>query len=380
MNVFRWVAPSTTRTCDVIDSSTEEAFATIPLGTEVDVDAAVRAAAVAFPSWSQTTIAERKDYLDKLCDGIEERAEDLAHVISRELGMPIRLANLVQVGTPLGVAQSMVELADQIVFSETVPNDRDGGCTRIVREAYGVVSCITPWNYPLNQIATKVFPALLAGCTVVLKPSEVAPLDANILAEIFHEIGLPAGVFNLVHGSGVEVGEPMCTHPLVDMVSFTGSTRAGKRVAQLAASNIKKCKLELGGKSAHILLDDANIEKTVAKSMMTGLLINSGQTCSALTRLLVPRAKQAEVVAAAKKVAESTKIGDGSDQKAFMGPLISKRQQDTVRGFIERGIEEGATLVTGGTAMPNGFTKGYFVRPTVFSNVCAALKLPSSWR
>ena len=216
---------------------------------------------------------------------------------------------------------------------------------------------------------SQVWPAILAGCCVILKPSEVAPLDANILAEILHEIGLPAGVFNLVHGRGLPVGEPMCVHPKVDMVSFTGSTNAGKRVGQLAAQNIKKCKLELGGKSAHIVLDDADIGKTVGKSLFGGVFINSGQTCSALTRLLVPRQHQEAAAQAAKKAAEKVRVGPGTDPKAQMGPLSSKKQLNTVRSYIQKGIDEGATLVTGGTAAPSGMDTGFFVQPTVFKDV-----------
>eukprot|EP00039_Didymoeca_costata_P030948 m.32335 g.32335 ORF g.32335 m.32335 type:complete len:526 (+) comp8399_c0_seq1:139-1716(+) len=372
----QWVSPSSRGTMlDVVDPGTGHVVAQVPDGSSRDVDAAVNAAAAAFPGWSGLPVSERKKYIEAMCDEIEECDDELASVIAAELGMPLHLSRLIQVGVPLRFARSMCELVDQVKWEEFVPNEAGGG-TLVLREPYGVVSCITPWNYPLNQIATKVFPALIAGCTVVVKPSEVAPLDANVLAEIFDKINLPPGVFNLVHGTGVNVGEPMCTHEKVDMVSFTGSTRAGKRVAQLAAAGVKKCKLELGGKSAHIVLDDADLKRVLPKSFVSGLVVNSGQTCAALTRLLIPRNKQEEAVAILKHTAKNIKIGPQDAPGVMMGPIVSKKQLDIVRSYIKAGVDEGATLVTGGVEPPKGLeSSGYFVQPTIFKDVDPKMKI-----
>ena len=357
-----WVAPSGKGTLDVINSTTEEVMATIPEGDASDVDRAVKAAKAAFPAWSQTSVQDRAKFLARINEGLTARADEIANIVSEEVGMPKMLSKLIQVGLPQGSFAVNAQLAEGYKFEEEVGN------SLIVREPVGVVGCITPWNYPLHQIAAKVAPALAAGCTVVLKPSEVAPLNAFILAEIIDDVGLPAGVFNLVSGVGPVVGEAMASHPDVDMISFTGSTRAGRRVSELAAQTVKRVTLELGGKSANIILDDADFEKAVADGVGKCYL-NSGQTCSALTRMLVPRDRLAEAEAIAAKTAETFTTGDPFEATTRLGPLVSAVQRERVRGYIQKGIDEGATLVTGGAEAPEGLDKGYFVRPTVFSNV-----------
>jgi acyl-CoA reductase-like NAD-dependent aldehyde dehydrogenase len=289
------------------------------------------------------------------------RSEEIGEVISQEVGMPLMWSNMIQAGLPTGNFANYVEILSDFDFEEEIGN------SLVVKEPVGVVGAITPWNYPLHQIACKVAPALAAGCTVVLKPSEVAPLNAFILAEIIDDVGLPPGVFNLVSGVGPVVGERLAEHPDVDMVSFTGSTRAGKRVAELAAGTVKRVALELGGKSANIILDDADFADVVPKGVF-GCYLNSGQTCTAHTRMLVPRDKHDEIVALAKAAAEEVPVGP-ADSDARLGPLISETQRERVRSYIEKGIEEGAELVTGGIEPPEGLDKGYFVRPTVFANV-----------
>jgi acyl-CoA reductase-like NAD-dependent aldehyde dehydrogenase len=360
-----WVAPGSTDTLDVIDSVTEEIMATIPSGTAADVDAAVAAAKAAFPGWSATPNEERAKYLTRIGDALGARMDEIATTISKETGMAKWLSQLVQVGLPINSFNAAAALAESYEFEETV------GKSLIVREPIGVVGCITPWNYPLHQIAAKVAYAMAAGCTVVLKPSEVAPVDAFILADIIDEIGLPAGVFNLVSGLGPVVGEAIAGHPDVEMVSFTGSTRAGKRVAQLGAENVKRVALELGGKSANVLLDDLD-EAGFAKAVADGVgksFLNSGQTCSALTRMLVPRERmeQAEQIAAA--AAGKVKVGSPFAEGVHLGPLASAAQRDRVQGFIQKGIDEGATVVAGGLGAPDGLDTGFYVKPTVFSNV-----------
>jgi acyl-CoA reductase-like NAD-dependent aldehyde dehydrogenase len=357
-----WVASTGTGTLDVINSTTEEIIATVPNGTAEDVDKAVKAAAAAFPAWSQTSLDERVGYVQKITGGIQARMQEIASTIAQEVGMPVKLAMMIQAGLPLTTFNSMTEVAKSVKWEEQIGN------SLIVREAVGVVGCITPWNYPLHQIAAKVAPALVAGCTVVLKPSEVAPLNAYILTEIIHESGLPAGVFNLVMGEGQIVGEAIAAHPLVDMVSFTGSTRAGKRVSEVAAQTIKRVALELGGKSPNIILEDADLQKAVADGVGKCFL-NSGQTCSALTRMLVPRSRLAEAEAIAAAVAQKFAPGDPFNEKTRLGPLVSETQRERVRNYINKGVAEGAKLVTGGAEAPEGLEKGYFVRPTVFSEV-----------
>jgi acyl-CoA reductase-like NAD-dependent aldehyde dehydrogenase len=358
----QWVKPAGSGTIDVTNSSTEEVMARIPEGTPADVDRAVAAAKAAFPAWSQTPVAERAAMLQKLQAGLAARMDEIGMVVAQEVGMPLPMAKQIQAGLPTMVMGSYAQIVSEFTFEEKVGN------SIVVREPVGVVGCITPWNYPLHQVVAKVAPALAAGCTVVLKPSEVAPLTAFILAEIVDQAGLPAGVFNLVTGTGPVVGEAIASHPDVDMVSFTGSTRAGKRVSELAAATVKRVALELGGKSANVILDDADFEKAV-KSGVGNCYMNSGQTCSAWTRMLVPKSRQDEAIAIAKKVAESFTVGDPVKGESRLGPLISDVQQKRVRGYIEKGIAEGATLVTGGPEQPAGLDRGYYVKPTVFANV-----------
>ncbi|MFZ4758982.1 MAG: aldehyde dehydrogenase family protein, partial [Burkholderiaceae bacterium] len=355
----RWVAPSVTDTIEVTDSNTGEAFATIPAGTAADAEAAVAAARAAFDGWSQTPASERAAFVQKIADGLKARTEELARTIATEVGMPLKLSTMVQVGGPVANWANYAKLAREFEFDERVGN------SVVTREPVGVVAAITPWNYPLNQITLKVAPALAAGCTVVLKPSEVAPINAFILADVIHEAGLPAGVFNLVTGFGPVVGEALSSHPDVDMVSFTGSTRAGKRVSEVGAQTVKRIALELGGKSASIVLDDADFEKAI-KGSVSNCYMNSGQTCAAWTRLLVPRARLDEARAIAKATAESFTVGSAFADGVRLGPLVSAVQRDRVLGYIRRGIDDGAELVTGGAETPQGVGGGYFVKPTVF--------------
>jgi len=357
-----WVPSTGSGTLDVVNSATEEVIGTVPEGTPEDVDRAVRAAADAFAEWSETSRDERGKVLARIQEGLTARTPDIATLISQEVGMPFTLSNLIQVGLPVMSFATAAQLATEFPFEE------ESGSSLIVREPVGVVGAITPWNYPLHQIAAKVAPALAAGCTVVLKPSEVAPLNAFILAEIIDEIGLPPGVFNLVTGVGPVVGEAIASHPLVDMVSFTGSTRAGKRVMELAAQGVKRVALELGGKSANVILEDADLSSAVPAGV-AACYINSGQTCSALTRMLVHRSRLAEAEELAVQTAETYTTGDPFDAETRLGPLVSSTQLERVRGYIKKGVEEGATLLTGGAEAPEGLEKGYFVRPTVFSNV-----------
>lgn len=358
----QWVKPAGTGTIDVINSTTEEVMGRIPEGAVEDINAAVAAAKTAFESWSTTTTEERRRYLQLIADKLASKKDAIAALVAAEVGMPLPLATAVQAGMPAMVMGSYAELLNSFQFEETI------GKALVVKEPVGVVGCITPWNFPLHQVICKIAPALAAGCTVVLKPSEVAPLTSFVLAEIIEDIGLPAGVFNLVTGYGPVVGEAIAAHPDVDMVSFTGSTRAGKRVSELASQTVKKVSLELGGKSANVILDDADFDKAV-KSGVGACYFNSGQTCSALTRMLVPRSRYDEAVAIAKKTAEGFTVGDPLGGAAKLGPLVSATQRERVINYIKKGIEEGATLVTGGPEMPEGLTKGYFVRPTVFADV-----------
>jgi len=357
-----WVDPAGDGTIEVVNSSTEEVMGSIPEGTPEDADRAVAAAREAFDAWSRTSREERAGYLEAIAGGLGERAEEIAATIAQELGMPIKLSQQIQAGLPTMSFASMPGLMEQVAWEEEVGN------SLIVLEPIGVLGAITPWNYPLHQIANKVAPALAAGCTVVLKPSEVVPLNAFILAEVIEAAGLPAGVFNLVTGTGPVVGEAIAAHPGVDMVSFTGSTRAGKRVSELASQTVKPVAMELGGKSPNVILDDADLERAIPDGVAKCFL-NSGQTCSALTRMLVPRDKleNAEQIAAA--AAETFTPGDPFDPATRLGPLVSETQRERVRGYIEKGQGEGARLVTGGAEPPEGLDHGFFVRPTVFSDV-----------
>jgi acyl-CoA reductase-like NAD-dependent aldehyde dehydrogenase len=358
-----WVPSTGTGSIDVINAATEEVMGRVPEGTPEDVDRAVAAAKAAFSSWRDTPADERAKYILRLQEGLAARMQEIAEVITGEVGMPITFSNMIQAGLPTAVMGSYVEIVNSFPFEEQL------GSSLIVREPVGVVGCITPWNYPLHQIVAKVAPALGAGCTVVLKPSEVAPLNAFILAEIVDDVGLPAGVFNLVSGTGPVVGEAIASHPDVAMVSFTGSTRAGKRVSELASASVKRVALELGGKSPFIILEGAPIDEAVTAGIGS-CFMNSGQTCIAWTRMLVPRTQHDEIVTKVKEIAEGYPVGDPTDASHMgLGPLISDTQRTRVRDYIQKGIVEGATLVTGGAEAPEGLDTGYYVRPTVFANV-----------
>ena len=357
-----WTAPEGAESIEVVNATTEVAMGSIPACAPGDVDQAVAAAREAFESWSQTSREERAGYLEAIAAGLGDRSDEIAATIAQELGMPLKLSRIIQAGLPTGQFAAMPKLMEEVVWEEEIGN------SRVLREPIGVLGAITPWNYPLNQIAAKVAPALAAGCTVVLKPSEVVPLNAFILAEVVEAAGLPAGVFNLVTGTGPVVGEAIAGHPGVDMVSFTGSTRAGRRVSELASATVKPVAMELGGKSPNVILDDADLAKAVPDGVAKCFL-NSGQTCSALTRMLVPREKLAEAEELAARTAESFTPGDPFEQSTRLGPLVSDVQRERVRGYIRKGEEEGAKLITGGAEPPEGLDRGYFVRPTVFSEV-----------
>src|SRR5438270_3190468 len=357
-----WVPSTGSKTIDVVNAATEEVMGRVPEATPEDVDNAAQAAKRALDSWAATSAEERSKYLQRIAEGLQARTMDIATVIAQELGMPINLSMIIQAGLPTVTFSSMPQLIDEIKWEEQVGN------SLIIKEPIGVVGAITPWNYPLHQIANKVAPALAAGCTVVLKPSEVTPLNAFILAEIIDDVGLPAGVFNLVSGTGPVVGEAIAAHPGIDMVSFTGSTRAGKRVGELASQTVKAVALELGGKSPNVILEDADFQQAVTDGVGKAFL-NSGQTCSALTRMLVPRSRLKEAEDIAVKAAETYTTGDPFDADTRLGPLVSDGQRKRVRGYIEKGVDEGAKLLTGGAEAPDGLDKGYFVRPTVFSEV-----------
>jgi len=358
----QWAAPKGSKSIDVINASTEEVMGRIPEGTADDVNAAVAAARAAFDAWAATPAAERAAFLQKIHEGLKARMEEIGKLIAGEVGMPLKLATMIQVGSPTATFGMYAKMLANFAFEEKVGN------SLVLREPVGVVAAITPWNYPLHQIAAKVAPALAAGCTVVLKPSEVAPLNAFVLAEIIHAAGLPAGVFNLVTGYGPVVGEALAAHPQVDMVSFTGSTRAGKRVSELASATVKRVALELGGKSAAVVLDDADLAAAV-KGTINACFLNSGQTCSAHTRLLVPESKYEEAAKIAVEVAKGFTLGDPLGGAAKLGPLVSETQRDRVRSYIRKGIEGGAELLAGGADAPEGLPKGYYVKPTIFGRV-----------
>ncbi|NQV69526.1 MAG: aldehyde dehydrogenase family protein [Pseudohongiella sp.] len=358
-----WVAPANRSTLDVINPATEEAFATISMGTAEDVDAAAKAARAAFPAWSQSTVAERKAVIGKIIEGLKARGEEMATAISNEMGAPMGLSRTAQLGSGIG------HFANILGILENYPFEEIRGTTKIVKEAAGVCGFITPWNWPLNQIACKVAPALAAGCTIVLKPSEIAPISAYILAEIIAESGLPAGVFNLVNGDGPSVGAAISAHPEIDVVSFTGSTRAGREVAKAAAEGIKRVTQELGGKSANIILDDVPDFARAVSGGVIGCFGNSGQSCNAPTRMLVPKARMAEAMEIARAAAAKASVGDPADENTRLGPVVSELQFNKINALIQKGIEEGAELVAGGPGRPQGMDKGYFIQPTVFGNV-----------
>ncbi len=358
----KWVDPVTPNTLDVINPATEQPCGRISMGTSADVDAAVAAAVRAFDSYSRTSVAERLELLDAVLAGLKERHQDISTAIMQEMGAPWDLASGAQAGSGPQHFKTARKVLEKFQFES---QNRD---TLIVREPIGVCGLITPWNWPMNQVAVKVAPALAAGCTIVLKPSEVAPLDAMILAEVLDKAGVPAGVFNLVNGDGPNVGSAISGHPGVDMVSFTGSTRAGVAVAQNAAPTVKRVAQELGGKSANILLDDVDIARAV-KGGTFSCMHNTGQSCNAPTRMLVPNAHMDEAIAAAKGAAEKIRVGDPAQEGITMGPVVSDVQWNRIQALIQQGIDEGATLVTGGTGRPDGLETGYFVKPTVFANV-----------
>ena len=358
-----WVDPVDPKSLDVINPATEEVIGKIAMGNSQDVDKAVAAAKEAFESFSQTTKEERLALMGKILEVYQSRYDEIAETISSEMGAPLWLSKAAQAATGAGHFGTFMEVLKNYNF------DEDKGTTRLRKEPVGVCGLITPWNWPINQIACKVAPALAAGCTMVLKPSEVSPLNAVIFTEVLHEAGVPAGVFNLVNGDGLSVGEAMSSHPDIDMMSFTGSTRAGVAVAKASADTVKRVSQELGGKSANIILDDADFNKSVAGGV-TGCFMNSGQSCNAPTRMLVPADRQDEAVAIAKATAEATLVGDPKEVAAGgIGPVVSEVQFNKIQGLIEKGIEEGATLVAGGPGKPEGFNAGYYVKPTIFSNV-----------
>jgi aldehyde dehydrogenase (NAD+) len=358
----QWVPPAGADLLELVNPTTEAVLATVPQGTAADVDAAVAAARVAADGWASTPAADRAELLGRMAETLAGRAEEAARLIATEVGSPLRFAARVQVGVPVTVLRSFAALLPGYAFEERIGN------SLVVREPIGVVGAITPWNYPLHQVVVKVAAALAAGCTVVLKPSEIAPLAGYLFAEVAAEAGLPPGVLNLVTGTGTPVGEALAIHPEVDMVSFTGSTRAGRRVSELAAGTIKRVALELGGKSACVVLPDADLG-TAVKVGMANCFMNGGQTCTAWTRLLVPAARHDEAVALAVAGAARYQVGDPLADGTRIGPMVSAGQRDRVRGYIERGVSEGATLACGGAEPPDGLDRGYFVRPTVFAGV-----------
>ena len=358
-----WVFPFAKDTIDVRNAGTGEVMGKVPAGTEKDIENAVAAARAAFEGWSTTPADKRAEYLQKISDGLKARADKLAKTIAQEVGMPMKMSARIQAGLPIANFANYAKIAKEFKFEDRVGN------SVVCREPVGVVGAITPWNYPLHQIALKVAPALAAGCTVVLKPSEVAPFNAFILAEVIEAAGLPRGVFNLVTGLGPSVGEALVKHPQVDMISFTGSTRAGKRISEVAARTVKRVALELGGKSASVILDDADLAAAV-KGTVNGCYLNSGQTCTALTRMLVPESKYEEAANLAAEAAKGFTLGDPMLETTRLGPLSSQMQMDRVRDYIKKGIAEGAELIAGGADKPEGLAEGgYFVKPTVFGKV-----------
>ena len=357
-----WVKATSSETLEVTSSGTGELYATIPVGTVEEANSAVEAAAAAFYAWSNTSPKERGEFLQRISEKLAERADDIALTIANEVGMPLMLAKGIQAGIPTATFADNAQRAMEFAWEEEVGN------STLVREPVGVVAAITPWNYPLHQIANKVAASLAAGCTVVLKPSEVAPINAFILADIIDEIGLPKGVFNLITGLGPVVGEAIVAHPKTDMVSFTGSTRAGKRVMEIASQMVKRVSLELGGKSANVILEDADLAKAIPDAIFKCYL-NSGQTCSALTRLVVPREKLAEIEDLAVAAAAGFAPGDPITGASLIGPLVSAAQQQRVRDYINKGIDEGARILIGGVESPEGLEQGHYVQPTIFSDV-----------
>ena len=358
----KWVSPTKANDLPVINPATEEPIAVISLGTAADVDKAAAAAKRAFASYSETSREERLALLQRIIEVYQTKYDAMVETISQEMGAPMWLSRVAQAAAGLGHFLEIQRVLVNFPFEELK------GSTLMRKEPIGVCGLITPWNWPVNQIACKVAPALAAGCTMVLKPSEIAPLSGYLFTQILHEAGVPAGVFNMVNGDGPTVGAAISSHPDIDMVSFTGSTRAGVAVATAAAPTVKRVTQELGGKSANIILDDADLEAAV-KGGVQSCVMNTGQSCNAPTRMLVPRAKMAQAIAAAKQAAEAVKVGDPTADGVTIGPLASQAQFEKVQGLIKKGIEEGAQLVIGGPGRPDGISKGYFVKPTVFGNV-----------
>ncbi|MFC4314550.1 aldehyde dehydrogenase family protein [Steroidobacter flavus] len=357
----QWVAPIESKTVNTVNPATEAVSGTIALGTAADVDRAVKAARKAFSSWSKTSREERLQVLERILAEYQKRVGDLAAAVTEEMGAPKALAGGYHVGLGLGHLTTAIAILKNFKFEE-----QKGG-TLIVKEPIGVCGMITPWNWPINQVTVKAFPALATGCTIVLKPSQESHFSAHILAEIFDAAKVPAGVFNLIQGKGSIVGAAMSTHPGIDMISITGSEAAGIEVAKNAASTVKRVCQELGGKSANVILDDADFAKNVAKGI-AGMMVNSGQTCSATSRMLVPKSRMNEAIAVAKEAAASVTVGDPNGDVA-MGPVVSKAQFNSIQDYIQKGIAEGATLVAGGPGRVSGLEKGFFVKPTVFANV-----------
>ena len=360
-----WVAPAAPRDCPVIDPSTEEVCAVISLGDQADTDAAVAAAKAAFPAWAATPPARRKALVEKILEQYEARHEELARAISTEMGSPIDHARNEQAPCLPWHTKGFLKAFDEIQWVRPLladtPNDR------IALEPIGVVGLITPWNWPMNQIALKVIPALLAGCTCVLKPSEESPLNAMIFAEFCHDAGIPPGVFNLVNGDGAGVGSQLSTHPDVEMISFTGSTRAGRAISKAAAETLKRVTLELGGKGANLIFADA--DENAVKRGVRHMMDNTGQSCNAPSRMLVERPIYDRAVEIAAKVASETRAGSAHDEGRHIGPVVNKRQWDQIQSYIQKGIDEGARLVAGGPGLPEGFNRGFYVKPTVFADV-----------
>lgn len=358
----KWLDASARESFTVVNPSTEQAYAKISLGTADDVDQAAKAASKAFEQWSQSSVATRLEALDKIIAGIKARSEELAQAVSSEMGAPISMARAAQVGTGIAHFATARQILAGFEFEES------RGKTRIIKEPVGVCGFITPWNWPLNQVACKIAPAIAAGCTMILKPSEMSPVSAYILAEIIADAGLPAGVFNLVNGDGPTVGAALSAHPDIDLISFTGSTRAGREVAKAAADTIKRVTQELGGKSANIILDDADFSRAVSIGV-SACFNNSGQSCNAPTRMFVPEQRLAEAIDIAKAAALKAIPGDPSKDDTRLGPVVSKLQYDRIQTLIAKGLEEGAEAIVGGLGKPEGLETGSFVRPTIFANV-----------
>ena len=357
----QWTEPAGAQTFDVVNPATEQVAGKVALGSAADVDRAVAAARAAFPSYSTTSREVRLELLQNILDAYQKRAGDFGAALTEEMGAPTALANGFQVGLGAGHLTTAIEALKTFSFSE------QRGETLVVKEPIGVCGLITPWNWPLNQIAVKVFPALATGCTMVLKPSEKSPFSGQIFAEVLEAAGVPAGVFNLVQGDGPSVGVPLSAHPGVDMISFTGSTRAGIEIARNAAAGVKRVTQELGGKGPNVILDDADFAANVGKGVGS-VMLNSGQTCSAPTRMLVPAARMEEAIGIAREAAAQTTVGDPNGEFAI-GPVVSAAQFEKVQALIQKGIDEGATLAAGGVGRPEGLEQGYYVKPTVFANV-----------